>query len=196
MSRTRAAASEAKRQAIIEAAAAFMRVNPMRAFSLESVAAVAGVSRLTVYKQFGSRGGLLEAAFDYLAGNGRMERTADAVLDPDPRKGLMRLVGLFCNFWSGDAAVGRLHDAMATDPDLARALSERDERRRRAVSALVERMQLRVASERQQDAVDLLFALTSYPVFRQLSRGRSAAQTCALIKATCSDTLDRLSAGA
>jgi AcrR family transcriptional regulator len=178
---------------VIEAAAAFMRANPMTAFSLESVAAAAGVTRLTVYKQFGSRGGLLEAVFDRLARAGRLERIADAVTDPDPREGLMRLVEVFCGFWSGDAAVGRLHDAMATDPDLARALSERNERRRRAVTALVERMQVSATAARRRDAVDLIFALTSYPMFRLLSAGRSAAQTCALIKATCSDALVRLS---
>jgi AcrR family transcriptional regulator len=61
---------------VIEAAAAFMRANPMTAFSLESVAAAAGVTRLTVYKQFGSRGGLLEAVFDRLARAGRLERIA------------------------------------------------------------------------------------------------------------------------
>lgn len=194
VSRARAAASEAKRQAVIEAAAAFMRVNPMTAFSLESVAAAAGVARLTVYKQFGSRGGLLEAVFDHLARNGRLQSVADAVTDPDPREGLMRLVEVFCDFWSGDAAVGRLHDAMATDPELARALSERNERRRRAVGALLERMQASAPADRRRDAVDLIFALTSCPMFRLLSAGRSAAETCVLIKAACSDTLDRLSA--
>lgn len=194
VSRARAAAAEARRQAVIEAAAAFMRANPMTVFSLESVAAAAGVTRLTVYKQFGSRGGLLEAVFDVLARNGRLGRIADVVTDPDPREGLMRLAEVFCDFWSGDAAVGRLHDAMATDPDLARALSERNERRRRAVTALLERMQLPATAGQRRDAADLIFALTSYPMFRLLSGGRSAAGACALIKAACSDALDRLTA--
>ena len=83
---------------------------------------------------------------------------------------------------------------MATDPDLAQALSERNERRRRAVTALVERMQVPATAGRRRDAVDLIFALTSYPMFRLLSGGRSAAETCALVKAACGDTLDRLSA--
>jgi AcrR family transcriptional regulator len=196
LSRARAAASEAKRQAVIEAAAAFMRVNPMTAFSLESVAAAAGVTRLTVYKLFGSRGGLLEAVFDYLARNGRLESIADAVTDPDPRKGFLRLAEVFCDFWSGDAAVGRLHEAMATDPELAQALSERNERRRRAVKALLERMQVPATAGQRRDAADLIFALTSYPMFRLLSGGRSAAETRVLIQAVCNDTLDRLSARA
>lgn len=193
VSRARAAASEAKRQAVIDAAAGFMRVNPVTAFSLEGVAADAGVSRLTVYKQFGSRRGLLEAVFDHLAKNGRLERIADAVTDPDPRQGLMRLVEVFCDFWSGDIAVGRLHDAMTSDHELAQGLAERNERRRRAVAALVERMQTPAAAGHQRDAIDLIFALTSYPMFCLLSAGRSAAGTCTLIKAACDDALDRLS---
>lgn len=191
-SRARAAAVEAKRQTVIEAAAAFMRTNPMGSFSLENVAKAAGVARLTVYNQFGSRRGLLEAVFDHLATHGGLERIADAVTDPDPRNGLLRLAEVFCDFWSGDPAVGELHDAMATDPDLGLALAERNERRRRAVTALVERLQGPAAADQRRDAIDLIFALMSYPMFRLLSGGRSPEDTCTLVKATCMDALARL----
>lgn len=192
VSRARATAAEAKRRAVIEAAAEFMRANPMTSFSLEDVAKAAGVTRLTVYNQFGSRRGLLEAMFDHLAEHGRLERIADAVTDPEPQRGVARLAEVFCDFWSGDPAVGRLHDAMATDPDLALALSERNERRRRAITALVERMQVPATAQRRRDAVDLIFALMSYPMFRILSGGRSAADSCAIIKAASADALERL----
>ncbi|WP_404558819.1 TetR/AcrR family transcriptional regulator [Bradyrhizobium niftali] len=55
--------------------------------SLDAVAKAANVTRLTVYNQFGSRRGLLEAVFDDIARRGRLGRLDDAVDDPDPEKG-------------------------------------------------------------------------------------------------------------
>lgn len=193
VSRVRAAAAEAKRERAVAAAAEFLRREPMSAFSLESVAKVAGVTRLTLYNQFGSRRGLLEAVFDHLASLGRLNRIAEAVTVPDARQGLEQLVEIFCDFWSGDAAVGRLHDAMGSDDEFALALMERNERRRLAVLALVERLPDRRADPTtEKDVVDLIYALLSYPMFRLLATGRSPAQTRALLKAACKDALARL----
>jgi AcrR family transcriptional regulator len=193
VSRVRTAAAEAKRRQVIEAAAAFLRREPLSAFSLDTVAKSAGVTRLTVYNQFGSRRGLLEAVFDYLATQGRLERIPEAVVDPQPRRGLERLAEIFCEFWGGDPAVGRLHDAMAMDSELAQALGERNERRRRDVAALVERLpQSGTDAARRKDAIDLIFALMSYPMFRLLSEGRSPDEICTLIRATCDQALARM----
>src|SRR3979411_422328 len=139
VSRVRAAAAEANGDRVIEEAARFLRSEPISAFSIESVAKQAGVTRLTVYNQFGSRRGLLEAVFYHLARRGRPHRIGDAVVDPDPRHGLRLLVEIFCEFWSGDPAVGRLHEAMALDSEFAQALAARNERRRRDVAPLAER---------------------------------------------------------
>ncbi|HET6971191.1 MAG TPA: TetR/AcrR family transcriptional regulator [Phenylobacterium sp.] len=195
VSRVRAAAAEATRGRVIEAAAEFLRKEPLSAFSLDTVAKAAGVTRLTVYNQFGSRRGLLEAVFDHLAERGRLGRIEDAVTDRDPRRGLERLAEVFCDFWSGDLAIGRLHDAMATDTEFAQALTERNERRRDAITALVERLPLETSARQRKDAIDLIFALMSYPVFRLLSEGRSPADTGALVKAACASALTRIDAG-
>jgi hypothetical protein len=58
----------------------------------------------------------------------------------DPRAALDRLIEIFRGFWSGDEAVGRLHDAAAADAEFAQALAARHERRRNAIKVLVERM--------------------------------------------------------
>ena len=44
---------------------------------MEAVARVADVSRLTVYYQFDSKAGLLEALYNYIARRGEMERLAE-----------------------------------------------------------------------------------------------------------------------
>ena len=195
VSSVRTAAAAARRDRVIEAAARSLREDASIAtFSLDAVAKAAGVTRLTVYHQFGSRRGLLEAVFDEIAGQGGLAQIADAMAMPDPRAALDRLVEIFCAFWSGDPAVGRLHEAMATDPEFAQALIERNERRRTAIDVLAGRIAGKAASARaRQDAVDMIFALTSFSMFAMLSRDRSAGDVCKLIKSACRGALDALS---
>ena len=68
VSSVRTAAAAEKRDRVIEAAARSLREDAsIASFSLDAVAKAAGVTRLTVYHQFGSRRGLLEAVFDDIA---------------------------------------------------------------------------------------------------------------------------------
>jgi hypothetical protein len=53
---------------------------------------------------------------------------------------LDRVIEIFCDFWSSDAAIGRLHDATALDPEFAQAVAERNERRRELIRVLIRRM--------------------------------------------------------
>jgi AcrR family transcriptional regulator len=194
VSSVRTAATAEKRARIIEAAARSLREDASIAtFSLDAVAKAAGVTRLTVYHQFGSRRGLLETVFDEIARRGGLTEIADAMAMGDPRAALDRLVEIFCAFWNRDPAVGRLHEAMATDPEFAQALIERNERRRKTFNTLVERTAGKTASPRaRQDAVDMIFALTSFAMFAMLSRDRPADEVCALVKSACRSALEPL----
>src|SRR5713226_8597849 len=99
VSAVRAAAAAEKRDHVIQAAALFLREEEsIAAFSLDAVAKAAGVTRLTVYNQFGSRRGLLEAVFDDIARRGRLIRLNNAMAKPDPREGLDQLIEIFCDF--------------------------------------------------------------------------------------------------
>ena len=193
-SSVRAAAATAKRDRVIEAAARSLREDASIAtFSLDAVAKAAGVTRLTVYHQFGSRRGLLEAVFDDIARQGGLARIPEAMAMPDPRAALDRLVEIFCAFWNRDPAVGRLHEAMATDPEFAQALLARNERRRKTVDVLVGRIAGKTASPRaRRDAVDMIFALTSFAMFALLSRDRPVDDVCALVKSACRSALEPL----
>jgi hypothetical protein len=87
-------------------------------------------------------------------------------------------------------AIGRLHEAMALDGQLALALAARNERRRRDVAALVERLpEAAIDAARRRDSIDLIFSLMSYPMFRLLSQGRAPDETCALMKAATDNAL-------
>jgi AcrR family transcriptional regulator len=194
VSSVRTAAAAEKRDRVVEAAARSLREGASIArFSLDNVAKAAGVTRLTVYNQFGSRRGLLEAVFDDIARQGGLHRLGDAMAMRDPGAALDRVVEIFCAFWSRDPAVGRLHEAMATDPEFGAALIDRNERRRKLVRVLVGRIAAKTASRRaRQDAVDLIFALTSHAVFATLGPGRSAAEVCRVVQSACRAALERL----
>lgn len=194
VSSVRAAAATARRDRVIEAATKLLRKNTSTAaFSLDAVAKAAGVTRLTVYHQFGSRRGLLEAVFDEIALQGGLSQIEEAMATPDPHAALERLVEIFCHFWNWDKAIGRLQQAMSMDPELAQALVERNERRRNALSVLIARISGRKASSHaRQDAVDLIFALTSYAMFAMLRSNRRSDEVCSLIKSACSNALDPL----
>ncbi|MBR0798371.1 TetR/AcrR family transcriptional regulator [Bradyrhizobium jicamae] len=189
-----AAAAETRERVIAAASQALREGESIARFSLDSVAKAAGVTRLTVYNQFGSRRGLLEAVFDEIGRSGGLHRLADIMTMGDPRAALDRLAEIFCAFWSGDAAVGRLNDAMATDPEFAEAVRERNERRRKSLTVLIDRLAAKTASAHaRKDAVDLIFALTGYPTYAALSPGRSRDDVCRVVQAACRAAIEPLS---
>src|SRR5881296_3618698 len=96
VSSVRAAAAAETRTQVLEAAAELLREAHFASFTLDSVARAAGVTRLTVYNQFGSRRGLLEAVFDDIARQGGLHEIADAMAMPAPLLALDRVVEIFC----------------------------------------------------------------------------------------------------
>lgn len=182
----RVAAAAAKRQRVITAAMGVLREEAgIAAFSLEAIAARAGVTRLTVYNQFGSRRGVLEAVLDDLAARSALAHLADAADDPDPRRSLDRIVAIMCAFWNFDPAIGRLQDATALDRDFAIAVHDRTERRRGLIRSILQRLSPGQPAQRQRDTVDLIFALTAYATFSALSEGRASADVCGLLQRAC-----------
>src|SRR3989454_9448981 len=76
-------------------------------FSIDAVARRADVARMTVYYQFGSRRGLLEALFDDLAARGGGPQLPSAFQEPGPVGALDRLIEIFAHFWSSARGVPR-----------------------------------------------------------------------------------------
>ena len=192
----RLVAATKTRERIVAAAAAILgTAEGIRGFSLQAVADKAGVTRLTVYNQFGSRRALLEAVFDDMAVRGGLHRIPEVMAGSDPQAGLLQVITIFCDFWSFNPdALGLLHAAGASDPEFGASVRDRNERRRRLLSVLVRRM----AADRKlrprvlDDVIDVLFALTSFPFFSQLTaRGRSAQAACDLIQGLATDAVRR-----
>lgn len=193
-SRVRTEAAEETRRRITKAAAVVLRAKGAGGFSLESVAREAGVTRLTVYNQFGSRRLLLEAVFDDRAASGGLHRLREAMAGPDPRASLVRLVEIFCDFWSFDqGSLAGLHAATSGDAEFEISLRERNERRRKAISVLVGRLvaQGDISRQAARDLTDLLFVLTSFPTYVELAAGRTRDAVRALILRAVEDAVRR-----
>lgn len=148
-------------------------------FTIDAVAREAGVARMTVYYQFGSRVGLLEALSDDFAARGHMERLATAFQQPDPLEALDRYVATFAHFWETDRLpMRRLRALAALDPDFAAVIQARDERRRTGVGVLVARLRAaegspsadaNEASEADEALIQTLFTLLSFETFDTLA---------------------------
>jgi AcrR family transcriptional regulator len=182
---------------IVAAAAKHLRsAKGIKGLSLESVAKEAGVTRLTVYKQFGSRHGLLEAVFDDVARRGGLHRIPEAMAERDPRVALQRLVAIFCEFWYFNSkTLGQIIGASTADPQLEHAILARNERRRKALATLLNRIAgaNRIPPETFDEVVDTLFVLTSHAVFSGLAvAGRSVETVCRLVQDLAIRTVDRL----
>lgn len=169
----RRAAIDETRARVIGAARELLVSDEPGRFSIEAVAQRADVARATVYYQFRSRLGLLEALFDSVAAAGGMAGLADAFGRPDPRAALDDYVAVFGGFWDSDRRLHRrLHGLAAVDPDLGAALAAREAWRRRGVTTLVSRLTARHGSppaERAPDVIDVLVMLTGFPTFDALA---------------------------
>lgn len=160
-------AVDAGRDRILTAARELLEGDHMEAFSLDAVARRAGVSRMTVYNQFESKAGLLEALFDVLAVSGGFGNMSAVFSQPDPAVALDELVALFGRFWTfSRRAHGRLRAAALADQDLASALTQRNERRRSGVAELVRRLgkQAKPIVPRD-DVVNVLFVILGFDTF-------------------------------
>lgn len=163
LDRTRASILSAARQLVTE-------FGP--GCSVGQVAERAGVSRITVYNQFRSKAGLLEALS---ADIGAAHDAAGAESDSDPAGELMRRIELACAAW-------------AMDPGLHRQLQgrflERDEESdsgRGIAERLAARDQLRAGCS-IREAEDLIGILTSFSVFDRLHKnGRRSPSAVAEI---------------
>jgi AcrR family transcriptional regulator len=156
-------------------------------FSVEEVARRAGVARMTVYYQFGSLRGLLEALLDSLASAGGMQHLAEAFRESNPHQAVDRFIAVFMRFWESDRLVLRALGAFTSlDPEFAGVTEERSGWRRKGARVLIERLAKQTGRPKRKEideAVDVLFMLTSFATYDMLARsGRSQDEVTKLVQ--------------
>lgn len=169
----RQAARDLTRARILDAARQLLADEATPDLSMEAVAQRADVSRLTIYYQFGSRAGLLEALFDYLATRGNVQRMADILHASNPSEAVDHMVSTFVGFWASDTSVIRRLRAMAVlDQEIGKGMRARDARRLQSAREILKRANLMKRQEAHPTyIVDVLGMLTSFETYDGLSRG-------------------------
>lgn len=162
---------DAGRDRIVVAARELLEDDAAEPFSIDAVARRAGVARMTVYNQFESKAGLLEALFDSLAQRAGMGQMADIFREKDVLHAFDLYVALFGRFWTANRhAHRRLRAAAKQDPTLDAAIVQRNERRRLGLTELVRRLAKSPPTALpRKDVVDVLFVLLSFDTFDALA---------------------------
>ncbi|HZO71152.1 MAG TPA: helix-turn-helix domain-containing protein [Ktedonobacteraceae bacterium] len=163
-------ASEQTRIRILNAARELLMASEgFSTFSIDVIAKRADVARMTIYHQFGSKSGLLEALCDSLAMSGGMEQLASAFQQANSLDGLNEYTRIFSHFWEVDRLVmRRLRALAALDPDFEQVIRARDERRRKGLQVIVGRLAEqygRPAPEALDEVVNVLYTLLSFECF-------------------------------
>jgi AcrR family transcriptional regulator len=148
--------------------------------SVDAVAAEAGVARMTVYYQFGSKAGLLEALFDELGGRYFRDELPRVMSQAEPLDALGGLIEVFYRFWAAHRVVVRRIRAMAAlDAEFDQSIRGRDERRRLLLQTVLERMTEKYRKpprEASETTADALYALTSFAMYDTLAGENGEAE--------------------
>lgn len=182
----RESAAAETRARILEAARALLSGQGAVTFTIDAIAEGADVARMTVYNQFGSKRGLVEALSDDLAARGGIGRLPEAFRAADALTGLEMLVDVFTGFWERERLLlRRLRAVITLDLELSR--SNRDVRRRQALAVVLRRLSEetgRPAPEETETAADLLLVLTSFEAYESLATaGRDQSSVARLVTA-------------
>lgn len=172
LGRRQAQADKTRAKLVAAARRILISRDGLSAFGLEGVAKRAGVTRLTVYNQFGSKVGLLEAVCDDIAVKGRIaERLTAAFQLADAEACLNAVIAAFFEFWAAERTIFRRLRAMAALDPTFKGATVRDERR--IVAMRVAALRLAAARGRSVANADecarTLSMLTSFESFDALA---------------------------
>ncbi len=164
----RAAGVQQTRRSILTAARRHLIETGYHRLSLEDVAAEAKVTRVTIYRHFDSKLGLLDAIAEDLAHQADLVAGMHkAATVADPVAAFTAMVSELCRFWSTDPAVfRRLLSLSAVDPEAGHVIANREAWRYDQVSTFVQRLahadRLRAPFDLQQ-ATAVVGSVTSFP---------------------------------
>jgi AcrR family transcriptional regulator len=181
------------RQRCIEAARRLITERGLHRTTLTEVARAAGVSRPTVYQQFGSKLNLIDAVTRDLDSRGGYEQLVGALTIADPVESLLASMRAGYGVYATDPELFRqLYGVAAGDPDVAQLIAMREVGRRSFVSRLVAKLdssgRLRPGIT-HDDATAILLALTHFATFDQFQAVADARPAADIAIAILTQTL-------
>ena len=138
----RAAGVQRTRRDILAAARRHLIEAGYHRLSMEEVAADAGITRVTIYRHFDSKLGLLDAVAEDLAQQAHVVTGMHGAAEiADPVSAFTAMVAELCRFWSTDPDVfRRLISLAAVDPEAQRVIASREEWRYQQIGTFVRRL--------------------------------------------------------
>jgi len=186
--RRRAPAVAPSRQKILDAVHDLLARGAFHASTVEDVADLAGVSRATVYQQFGSRLGLVDAMCERFDENPELLALRGAVQELEPLEALDAFVAHAAGFWESEETVLQQLYGVAAVDQAASALVVRQRSDRRGE---LENLFARLKPADPGRALALLLVLTSFETYEELRghAGLSHAEAVRLLQASARDAV-------
>jgi AcrR family transcriptional regulator len=174
----RARAAADSRARVLAAARAVLSDPATPAWGMETIAAAAGVTRMTVYNQFGSRTAVIEAVLDQVVARDRMDRLVDGTSGLDPAAALHAALLTTCRFWHAERPLLRRLFAVAyTEPAVEALLARREGWRRDQLGSLLGRADPALAADGA--LLDVVVAVTSFAAYDRLAATADAPDAAA-----------------
>ncbi|WP_410791132.1 TetR/AcrR family transcriptional regulator [Kribbella sp. C-35] len=168
----RAAATAATRRAIVDAARELLATQQWQSFTIEAVANLAGVTRVTVYNQVRSKRGLLDSVLADLTDRAGMDQLLTDTQHLSAGDACAVIVRRTCLFWHSERRLLRpLFGLAGADHEVASILAQREEWRGNQMQHLVRRLTAAATTESAVDEADVLagvIAVTSFPTYDAL----------------------------
>ena len=171
---TRAERVASTRARILAAARHLLREGGFHESSMEALAARAGVTRVTLYRTFGSKRALLEGIFWELVAQARLDRVDAAHAHPDVRVAVRQVLRANCHMFADLADAMPLALELARhDPDMGAIMAATYHgRRHRAMEALATRIVQEGAAApgwTKKRIADALLVLSSHESYETLA---------------------------
>jgi AcrR family transcriptional regulator len=178
------------RRRVLSAARDLFLEHDVRMVTMNEVARRADVARATVYHQFGSKLGLVEALVEDLEQRAGLEALIAVVQDDPPARLIGSVIAAGCDYWATDPDLVRKISALGSlQHDVQALLAEHDSGRLTILTRMVERLAAARVLHSEcapEHAIDVLWVLTSFDAYDLLTRGRRLSHD------TAADTLTRL----
>ncbi len=172
----RAESIEQTRERILAATRDLLVRDGYRSTSLDEIARTADVARATVYYQFGSKKGLIEAVVQDIQQRAGQEAVVHSVEVSDPVDAMRQAFVMGSRFWAAERPlIHKITGLAAVDADVQRILAAVERDRLPLLARLVERLAggNRLApSYSTEEALHVLWMLSSFEAFDQLFTGR------------------------
>lgn len=181
MGKREAAAAATGERILAAARELILGKNALSGFSMEMVARAAGVTRVTIYHRFGSKGGLLGALLDGIATDGQIRAHLDRAFESESALEITReFCRAFCELHARNRVLlRRLRAFGELDEELGAVIAGRDARRAGNVEQLLELLEIESAARTARHRV--LMALTKFEFYDALARESEPQQEVAEI---------------